>query len=158
MQLFATSQRKRGGDCGTSTYQLQSVDVIPLSVFHDVSVRHPLRNSGKLPFIHVPLDSSEFQDVRMGQCIPEENFSVELLERMVRTVFQAAGKMLWALTFLIFRKSPCFATLMVFTATRCPWCVSVLTSANPPEASISSETPIPPVIIEVSVKGFRETG
>ena len=146
MQLFVTSQRKSGGGCGT-TYQLQSVDVVPPNIFHDISVEHPLRNSGKLPFIHVPLDPNEFQDVRMGQRIPEENFFAELLGRMVRTVFQAAGRISWTLTFLISRKSSRFATLMVFTATRHPWYVPVLTSANPPEASISSETPISSVII-----------
>ena len=50
-------------------------------------------------------------------------------------------------TFLIFRKSSCGETLMVFTATRCPMYVPRLISANPPDASIVSETSILSVII-----------
>ena len=51
------------------------------------------------------------------------------------------------LTFLIFTKSSCSATLRVFTATRCPMCLPHLTSENPPQASILSSTSIVSVMI-----------
>ena len=51
------------------------------------------------------------------------------------------------LTFLIPRRSSCAATLAVLTATRRPSYVPDLRSANPPEASISSEISIFPAIL-----------
>jgi len=145
MQLFAHFSEGNGENCG-ATYQFQPVDVILPDEFHDVPVRHPFRNSNELPSGHVPLNPVEFQDVRMGQRIPEYNFFAELLAGWSELCLKWS-RMPWTLTFLIFRMSSCFATLMVFTATRHPLYVPVLISANPPEASISSETLISSVII-----------
>ena len=61
-------------------YQFQSVDGMIFDVLHDISVHHPLRYSDKLPFLHLPLNSSKFQDVRMGKCTPEDDFFAKLLD------------------------------------------------------------------------------
>ena len=78
IQLSAHFSEGSGENCG-ATHQFQPVDVILPDEFHDVSVHHPFRNSDELPFIHVPLNPFKFQDVRMGQRIPEYNFFAELL-------------------------------------------------------------------------------
>ena len=56
------------GSSGESevTYQFQSVCVIILEVLNDVPMRHPLRHYAELSFLHVPLNSSKCQNVRMG--------------------------------------------------------------------------------------------
>ena len=69
------------GGCGKceATCQFQSVDMILSNEFHNVSVRHPLRNSDELPFLHVSLNASKLQDVGMGQRIPENDFLAKSL-------------------------------------------------------------------------------
>jgi hypothetical protein len=126
-----------------ATYKLQSVDGVLLDVLHDVSVLHPLRNSDELSFCHISIDTDKIQDVWMGQRSPEHNFFAKLLE----TVQSACKLYEIMLTFFIFSTSSNFATLKVFTATRCPIYIPDLTSANPPEARISVPTSISPGII-----------
>ena len=100
------------------TYQSQSVDVIVLDILHDVPVLHPFRDGCELACPHVPLDPSEFQDVRVGQRIPEDNFSTKLLKKDGQ--LQVTGKISLARTFLIFKMLSCAETLKVLTATRRP--------------------------------------
>ena len=65
---------------GAVTYKLQPVGMILSDVFHDIPVRHPLRHSDELSFPHVPVNSSQTHDVRMGQHTPEDDLLAKLLE------------------------------------------------------------------------------
>ena len=61
------SRLSEGSSGGSEvTHQFQSVSVIVVDVLHDVPMRHPLRHYAELSFLHVPLNSSKCQDVRMG--------------------------------------------------------------------------------------------
>ena len=83
----------------------------------------------------------------MGQRFPEDDFFAKLLVKDAQTASQVAERKILILTLLIFGSLSCSAIFMDFTATRCPMYVPVLTSANPPEANILSETSISSVII-----------
>ena len=146
VQLLSHFCEGSGMDC-TVTYQFQSVDVISSEVLHNVSVRHPLPSSGELPFIHIPLNPNELHYVRMGYCIPEDDFFAKFLGKGSRNEIPHSREILLTLTFLIFRRPSCSATLMVFTVTRCPKYVPVLRSASPLKASIFFETSTSSVII-----------
>ena len=54
--------------------------MILLDVVHYVTVSHPLGNSGKLSFVHIPIDADKLQDVWVRQGVPEYDFFAELLE------------------------------------------------------------------------------
>ena len=63
------------------TRQFQSVGMILLDVAHDISVRHPLRNSGKLSFFHISINTLKLQDVWVRKDAPEYDFFAKLLEQ-----------------------------------------------------------------------------
>ena len=69
MQLLSHFSEGRGGGSEV-TCQFQSVGGVLFDVLHDVSVFHPLRHSDELPFLHIPSNSNELQDVRMGHRTP----------------------------------------------------------------------------------------
>jgi len=86
------------------------------------------------------MNSGEFQDVRMGQCIPENNLFAKLLWKGVQNCIPRGRETPSTLTFPIFRGGHHASQLMVLTTTGHPSYVPVPTSENPPEGSVSSET------------------
>ena len=76
------SSRFSDGSGGGSeaAYQLQPVGRIVFNVVHDIPVIHPLRHSDELSFPYVFLNPNKFQDVRVGQCLPENHFFIKSLE------------------------------------------------------------------------------
>ena len=55
---FYTSVEELGED--EVTYKFQSVGVILFDEVHDVSVGHPLRDSGELCFLHIAVNANKF--------------------------------------------------------------------------------------------------
>jgi hypothetical protein len=93
---------------------------------------HPFRHRGKPILLDTTQNTDEFQDVRMGYRIPEDNLFAELLGDNL-SVIPPAAKTSSPPTFLILLKSSVNATLSVFTATVHPLYFPGLISAKPPD-------------------------
>jgi len=74
------------------TYQLQPVDVIISYEVHDVPVRHPFRHGDELSFLHVAVNPSKLQDVRMRDRSPENSLLAKSLEKDGRDFVQSDGE------------------------------------------------------------------
>ena len=62
------------------THQTQAVGLrIGLDEFHDVSIRHPLRDDAEILGVLRHGNSQQRQDIRMRQTFPDKDFPTKLL-------------------------------------------------------------------------------
>ena len=78
VQLLLLFSELCGGE-GKTAHQLQPVGAVVLNVVHDAPVHHPLRHNDELSFLQIFPNPNKFQDVRVGQSLPEKDFHVKSL-------------------------------------------------------------------------------